>query len=246
MSDTQRIEIVDESKGDIQTNSPMEKPTEEIKSDRPEWLPEKFATAEELAKSYAELEKKNSQPQEEQKAEEENKTEEQLKIEKETGLDLDPYYKEFEEKGELAQESYDKLNKLGLPKDLVDSYIEGQKALTTNQTQAIYNEVGGQEKYGKVIEWATNNLEQTEVEAFNSVMDKGNTAEMKLAIQGLNARYMKSEGSEPNLVSGEADVTQSKFRSTAEIVRAMQDPRYKTDVAFRNDVEQKLARSDIG
>jgi|TARA_B100001964_G_C14115215_1_gene545762 hypothetical protein len=245
MVDTKRIEVTDDSylNPDIRDDAPMEKPKEEEKSDRPEWLPEKFATAEELAKSYAELEKKNSQPIDEQK--DENKSEQQIKIEKETGLELNPFFDEYAEKGELAEESYNKLNKLGLPKDLVESYIEGQKALSTNQSQEIFGEVGGQDNYGRVIEWAKNNLEEAEVNAFNNVIDKGNNEEMKLAVQGLHARYSKSEGSEPNLVTGDANVTQNVFRSTAEIVKAMQDPRYKVDKAYRNDVEQKLARSDI-
>ena len=241
--DTEKIEITDDSKGDIKENSPLEKPVEQ-NTDRPEWLPEKFATAEELAKSYAELEKKNSQPQEEQKTEE-NKSEEQLKIEKETGLNLEDYFKEYEDKGELAPESFEKLDKLGLPKDLVESYIEGQKAIQSKQSNEIFDVVGGQENYGKVIDWAKNNLQADEVESYNKIMDAGNPADMKLAVQGLYSRYGKSEGSEPNLVRGEANSTQSVFRSTAEIVKAMQDPRYKDDPAFRNDVEQKLKRSTV-
>ena len=35
------------------------------------------------------------------------------------------------------------------------------------------------------------------------------------------------------------------FRSQAEVVRAMQDPRYDSDPAYRNDVMMKLERSDI-
>jgi hypothetical protein len=241
--DTERIEITDTSKGDIKEDAPMEKPVEE-QSDRPEWLPEKFATAEELAKSYAELEKKNSQPQDEQKTEE-NKSEAELKIEKETGLDLKDYFAEYEEKGELAPESFEKLDKLGLPKDLVESYIEGQKAIQSKASNEIFDQVGGQDNYGKVIDWAKNNLQADEVESYNKIMDGGNQSDMKLAVQGLYSRYGKSEGSEPNLIKGEANSTQSAFRSTAEIVKAMQDPRYKSDTAYRNDVEQKLARSNV-
>jgi len=241
--DTERIEITDDSKGDIRENAPMEKPVDN-NTDRPEWLPEKFATAEELAKSYAELEKKNSQPQEEQTTED-NKSEAELKIEKETGLDLKDYFTEYEEKGELTKESFDKLDKLGLPKDLVESYIEGQKAIQSKSSGEIFDVVGGQDNYGKVIDWAKNNLQADEVESYNKIMDGGNQSDMKLAVQGLYSRYGKSEGSEPNLIKGEASSTQSAFRSTAEIVKAMSDPRYKDDPAFRNDVEKKLANSTV-
>ena len=35
------------------------------------------------------------------------------------------------------------------------------------------------------------------------------------------------------------------FRSQAEVVEAMSDPRYDRDPAYRNDVFEKLSRSDI-
>ena len=160
---------------------------------RPEWLPEKFKNAEELAKAYGELEKSFSSRKQTQEQPKDLSIQDVRKA-AEGQEALGKFYDEYAQNNSLSDKSYEELaTKHNLSRELVDGYIEGQKALTTNQTQAIYNEVGGQEKYGKVIEWATNNLEQTEVEAFNSVMDKGNTAEMKLAIQGLNARYMKSE-----------------------------------------------------
>ena len=76
--------------------------------DRPEWLPEKFQSAEDLAKAYSELEKKLSNPQEQQATEEQPTKEE---VEQETGITLDKYYDEWVEKGELGQESYAELEK---------------------------------------------------------------------------------------------------------------------------------------
>jgi hypothetical protein len=35
------------------------------------------------------------------------------------------------------------------------------------------------------------------------------------------------------------------FRSQAEVVQAMNDPRYEKDEAYRNDIFQKLERSNI-
>ena len=37
----------------------------------------------------------------------------------------------------------------------------------------------------------------------------------------------------------------SEFRSQAEVVKAMSDPRYENDPAYRMDIMQKLERSDI-
>lgn len=60
------------------------------------------------------------------------------------------------------------------------------------------------------------------------------------------SRYTTSEGNEPRLVKGVAtgDAT-AVFRSTAELVSAMKDPKYKNDPAYRQDVIDKLGRSSI-
>ena len=209
--------------------------------DRPEWLPEKFANAEELAKAYGELEKKQSTPEQEQSLED-NKAE----VEQATGLSLDNYYDEFAEKGELSQDSYDNLAKSGLSKELVDSYIEGQKAISDNQTKDIHNVVGGEQNYDAVVKWATDNLSDAEINAYNKALDTDvNSA--KLSLQGIYAKYQSQNSSnEPNLtqgqtVSGRTDV----FNSTAEIVNAINDKRYEVDTAYRRNVEEKLKRSNV-
>tara|TARA_R100001460_G_scaffold88774_1_gene130318 strand:- start:33 stop:776 length:744 start_codon:yes stop_codon:yes gene_type:complete len=209
--------------------------------DRPNWLPEKFANAEELAKAYGELEKKQSTPEQEQSLED-NKTE----VEQSTGLTLDNYYDEFAEKGELSQDSYDNLAKSGLSKELVDSYIEGQKAISNNQTKDIHNIVGGEQNYDAVVKWATDNLSDAEINAYNNALDTDvNSA--KLSLQGIYAKYQsQNSNNEPNLtqgqtVSGRTDV----FNSTAEIVNAINDKRYEVDTAYRRNVEEKLKRSNV-
>ena len=109
----------------------------ESNSNRPEWLPEKFKSAEELVASYQELEKKLGQPKQEA---EETITEEQRETIQEqenevaqvmdkAGLDFNVFQKEYEENGELSNEAYDALSKAGFPKTLVDTWIQGQEAL---------------------------------------------------------------------------------------------------------------------
>ena len=68
---------IDVSKDIITNSDASTEPTTEVKEEevpketKPEWLPEKFADAQELAKAYGELEKKQSQPKEETKESEE-------------------------------------------------------------------------------------------------------------------------------------------------------------------------------
>lgn len=219
---------------------------EQTSGDRPEWLPEKFANAEELAKAYGELEKKNSTPKEETTTKSEleiNKSE----AEQSTGLSLDSYYEEFAENGNLGEESYTKLEKAGLSRDLVDSYIQGQQAIGDTQTREMHQIVGGEENYTNVVQWASENLSENEITAYNNALN-GDIATAKLGLQGIYAKYQSQNNTsnEPSLtqgktISGRTDV----FNSTAEIVSAINDKRYEVDTAYRKTIEEKVKRSNV-
>jgi hypothetical protein len=215
--------------------------------DRPEWLPEKFANAEELAKAYSNLENKlggNEEAPQETQTEEQPQTQEEL--EKATGLDLNPFYKEFEDNGELSQESFETLNTLGLPKEVVETYIAGQQSIADSMTADIYNTVGGEQEYRSMMEWASNNLSENDIQAYNNALETDiNSA--KLTLKGIQAQYTSNNvTNEPNLTqgqntSGRADI----FNSTAEIVNAINDKRYAEDSHYRNQVEEKIKRSKV-
>lgn len=220
--------------------------------DRPDWLPEKFKTPEEMAKSYAELESKlGSNKQGEQPAEntvdpanaDQKAAEEALSTK---GLDLSEFSNEFNQKGELSPESYEKLTKAGFDKDLVDQFIEGQKARASLFEADIVNSVGGREKYGDMVEWAKVNMSESEINAFNSAL-AGGQDQAKLAVAGLKSRYDSANGSDPRLLSGSTKGGQlgDVFESHAQVTEAMRDPRYKSDPAYRSKVQSKLARSNV-
>jgi hypothetical protein len=62
----------------------------------------------------------------------------------------------------------------------------------------------------------------------------------------LNARYKDAEGYDGKLLTGNAPRTNADvFRSQAELVAAMSDPRYDKDPAYRADIADKLERSNI-
>jgi len=209
---------------------------------RPDWLPEKFKSAEELAKAYGELEKKMSAPQEEQTTEpvEETASPEEVK-------QLDKYYDEFIEKNELSKKSYEKLDALGLPKDLVDGYIAGQKALADNDVSEVQKVVGGKDNYSQLLDWSSKNLSQAEKDAFNNTIDNGSTEQVKMAVQGLMGRAgMSADNPQQDLFEGSVDNTNTDvFGSVAQVTDAMNDPRYQKDPAYRKEVEDKLARSSV-
>ena len=220
---------------------------------RPEWLPEKFKSVEDMAKAYAELEAKlGGKTQDNPPADPANtgdtsqpgQNPEQLLSEK--GLDLSTFTAEFNAKGELSAESYAKLAAAGFDKDIVDNYINGQKAVMAQYETAVLAEVGGSEKYSEMVTWAKANMTDAEINAYNAAVSSGDVAQAKLAVLGLSAKFQKAVGSEPRLVQGRtSSASEDVFESTAQLTEAMRDPRYAKDPAYRAKVQAKLARSTI-
>lgn len=218
---------------------------------RPDWLPEKFKSVEDMAQAYSELEKKMSS-KEEQPTEEVNEpapdtdATEVVDVLDKAGLDFDVFQQEYNENGGLSEDAYNALAEAGFSKSLVDSWIAGQEALAQDMTQSVYQTVGGQEQYAEMVQWAAQNLPPAEVEAFNQAVETGDANIVSFAVQGLHARYRSEAGVTPKLVQGEASPTSSgAFNSAAELTAAMRDPRYHNDPAYRQAVVDKLARSNV-
>ena len=236
-------EVISANSG-TQTVISQPKSITESTEQKPEWLPEKFKSAEELAKAYSELEKKFSSNNKEVKEQPKNKFEEV----KSEGFSLDKYNDEYVEQGGLSDKSYQELAKLGLTKDIVDGYIEGQKSIAQSYQTQIYNEVGSQEQYQELVSWASQNLSEQEVASFNDIVSNGSVEAMKLAVRGLmaTAGMSKSNPQKQELFEGDSDVFSSDaFRSIAQVTQAMNDPRYEKDPAYRKDVTDRLAKSTI-
>jgi len=219
--------------------------------ERPEWLPQKFKSPEDMAKAYSQLESKLGQGQQEQDQEEEVETtgeetaSDVAELLDDKGLDFDVFQQEYDENGELSNDAYAALEEAGFPRSVVDTWIQGQDALASQMTGEMYNIVGGQEDYNNMVSWAADTLPESEIDAFNATMTSQNPDMIRLAIQGLNARY-RSEA-EPSLLQGGTGAVSSggRFESNAELTAAMSDPRYSKDPAYRQQVADKLARSSL-
>lgn len=216
---------------------------EDNQSERPEWLPEKFNSPEDLAKSYAELEKKMSAPKDD--APEDPPTE-QVEPEQSTGEpQFDKFAEEFASSGELSSDSFDELAKMGYPREMVETYIKGMQSAQTADANAVMDVAGGTEGYKELTDWALNNMPETELQLYNQMVETG-TDNAKMAVEWLMSKREAAEGVEPNLVSGKSQApAKDEFRSTAEVVAAMKDARYGKDPAYTKDVEEKLSRSSV-
>jgi hypothetical protein len=226
---------------------------------KPTWLGD-FADGEALRKSYDELRAKMSREGAKEgaaEAEAAKATEaegeaakateaEATKAAEAAGLDMSTIEAEFLENGSLSDATYDALAKAGFDRARVDSYIAGQVALNEQMQSRIEQHVGGAEKLTAALEWAATGLTEAEINAFNKTIEGSDEAGIKLAMDGLMAKYTKTNGSEPNLLDGGVTgPSGSVFRSTAELTAAMRDPRYAKDPAYREEVTQKLNRSTI-
>ena len=238
-----------------------EKPVEEKQSTQSvQGLPEKFKSVEDLAKSYSELEKKLGEqtPKEEtvdpvsatKLKEEAPKQENSLEIAEDAvenaGLNFDTLAQEYAEKCQLGDESYKALEQSGIPKAYVDQFIAGQKAIGEQQTNTVKDMVGGNEAYTEMASWASKNMSDGEKKAYNAAVNSADMDTVKLAVDGLRAKYQAANGTEPNLVQGKATpVAEQGYASWAEVTEAMADPRYAKDPAYQAAVKAKIANSEI-
>ena len=173
--------------------------------------------------------------------------------------EIDPWSisKHFHDnEGTITEEMYASLEGAGLSRASVDSYLAGRAAqegyaeqvpdLSEKDVDSIKSTVGGDEEYGKIVNWAADNLSKDVIESFDDLISTGNIGAIKLAVNGMKAQYEDANGYEGRMLTGKAPQTSGDvFRSHPELVAAMSDPRYDSDPAYRQDVMQKLDRSDL-
>lgn len=219
---------------------PIAPPTEG--KNRPEWLPEKFSNEQELAKAYAELEKRMSGKAVTEPPKVETPTPPPVK----DAGDFAKFTQEFSEKGELSENSYKELASKGIPKDLVDAFIAGQKAQTQTVQNKFFEMAGGQEAYNGMVTWAAENFSEGEISAYNKAMASGDEAQITFAINGLKARYSSNAAPQRNVYGNQASQQGLKpFSSHQSMVLAMKDPRYNSDPDYRQEVMERVRISRI-
>ena len=219
--------------------------------ERPQWLPEKFKSAEDLAKAYAELEKKVGTPAKEEaeasdteksKDGDEKKTEDEPAKASEVVTKLN---ESFAANGELSEADYALAESIGHDRATVDDFIAGQKALADQATQRITDAAGGKESMDRMFTWAKTGLSGSEIDTFNKSMEGKDVNAAVIAMEQLKARYEKANGRDPKLITGKPQgASHDTYGSWAEVSSDMSDPKYKVDPAFRQKVADKLGRSD--
>ena len=128
----------------------------------------------------------------------------------------------------------------------VEESDEEEYEMTDEDVEALQNVVGGSEQYDQIIDWAKDNLSEQEISMYDHVMESNDPIAMFFAIRALGNSYVNAVGTDGELLTGTASNNpRDVFRSQAEVIEAMSDPRYDSDPAYRQDVFDKLEQSPV-
>ena len=248
---------------------------EQLAEQQDQLLAGKYKDAEELEKAYIELQQKlgsNEDTTEEGEAATETVDEvsepEDLDLENLFPDDNEAQRvfnvaAELSENGEVSPESMEAIGEMS-GQEVIDAYsriaaagLEPEQGgnqdsegattspLTNEDIDSIQAAVGGEDAYTRMTQWAGENFTPQEIQAYDAALESGDLNQINLGLQALYYRYQDAVGYEGDMVQGKAAQAVEGFRSQAEVVRAMGDPRYEDDPAYRQDVYEKLERSNI-
>ena len=230
---------------------------EKMAQDQEQLLAGKYKNAEELEKAYMELQTKLGEQGKEETETASAEESDEPKLSEGASLITDAQKEYYDNDNKLSEETLAKFSEMS-SSDLLQAYIElnannpaEPQAETADISEAQIAEIkesaGGDKAYANVVNWAKANLDSSQTDAFDEVVNTGSIQAIKLAVAGLKAEYDKANGVEGRMVTGKTAPPQSGdvFRSQAELVEAMSDRRYDNDPAYRQDVIEKLERSGL-
>ena len=231
---------------------------EQLQEEQEQLLAGKYTNAEELEKAYIELQRKlgdSDEGDEEEVSEDEGEVSEETEPEyTEAQTLISNASQEYAETGNISDEMMEQFGEMS-SQELVEAYMNIQanapeavaEELSESEVNSIKNSVGGDQAYDNVMQWAGENLDPDQVDAFDNIIATGNSTAIQMMVNGLKAQYDSSNGYEGRMLSGKSANASSSdvFRSQAELVAAMSDSRYESDPAYRNDLLEKLDRSDL-
>jgi len=234
---------------------------EAMQEEQEQLLAGKYKNAQELESAYVELQKKlggegNKDSESAGEPSDSANTEETSEETKETKEDteqtniLDNLWEQAQTGEKFDDKTLKELNGMK-PGDLATLHLEYRKAnapkeLTERDVTELKNLAGGDQEYNNMLQWAEKNLNAQEINMFDQVMERGDPLAAFFAVRSLAYRFEDARGVEGRMVTGNTPKTSGNtFRSQAEVVKAMSDSRYEDDPAYRQDIMQKLERSDI-
>ena len=227
---------------------------EKLAEQQSELLAGKFKDAEELERGYIELQKKLGSPEEKAEAEPVETKDEKVE-EKSEEIDtsfLNTLWEEAKD-GEYKEETLKQLADMD-SREIAQMYLKDraeapeptQTGLSSDNVTQLKGIVGGEGEYTNMMQWAGTNLTEQEQKMYDAVMDKGDPMGAFFAVQALAYRYNDAKGVDGQMLTGKAAKSEGDtFKSQAQVVKAMSDSRYDKDPAYRQEIYDKLERSNL-
>ena len=233
---------------------------EKLAEQQEQMLAGKFKTAEDLEQGYIELQKKLGEPKEEKaepeqpEAKEEEKPKEKEESENIDTSFLNTLWDEATSKDKVSEDTLKQLEDMNSA-DIARMYLkqrqefqeqQPQSELTEDNVKDLKSIVGGDEEYTSMMGWAKDNLKEQEVSMYDQIMDRGDPLSAFFAVQALAYRYNDAKGVDGQMLTGKAPKDEGDtFKSQAQVVKAMSDPQYEKDPAYRQAIYDKLERSNL-
>jgi len=155
--------------------------------------------------------------------------------------------KEFSSSGELTPETFKALKEAGVPDALIASASYGRQAKMKSDMDKAYAITGGKEDFDATMNWAKDNLNDTEREAVSEGL-KGSNA--LVILEGLHARRVTAQpassgqidtgAASPSAIGGTSDANLRPFENSREQHAALSDPRYGSDPEYQKQVDKRL------
>ena len=256
----------------VQANETPPMSAEDIETLRDEngLIAGKFKTAEDMVKSYKELEGKlgdiertKEKPEAVEEPEQNQEEQPSLNAEEfygeglasvleEVGIDVEDITQRFSDTGEINEDDYSKLGEAGFSKQVIDTYLQGLRGASANAEDIsnaaateIKNSIGGEEAYEQLVQWSSKNLPEETLKSFDELLNTATVPVIKMAVAGLKAQMDQAQGYEPDLIGGRSPRSNNNpFQTPAEIAAAMSDPRYGKDAAYTQMVYARVGSSD--
>lgn len=149
---------------------------------------------------------------------------------------------QFNTNGKISSEQYDKLEKMGIPSEIVDNYLDGLQGKRVSFTNSVYEIAGGQDGYAKIKEWAEDgNISQAEID----VMQKMPYDTILSMYKGVKARYdlANKQDSGRRIAGNTTTSSGSGYKSQSEYMSDVADKRYGQNRAYSEAVDKKFANS---
>lgn len=164
------------------------------------------------------------------------------------GLDMEALSKEYQQSRKLSPESMAALKKVGISEEIVNGYIAGQEAIAEKIHADLHSVAGGKAQFDAMRDWAIENLSQPDRLALNKTIETGNHEAIKMAFAGIHAKWTAAGHDEPTgqITGNKAGAGNSdRYTHRDEILKDMNNPEYKTNEAYRQNVLKKIKRSNV-